>query len=510
MKRKSVLYSIISISALGIVAKVMGLLREGVVAAYFGTSSEMDVFGLLSGYATMLMAVIAGALATSFAPYYIKDLQQKGEKLAAERFSHTLNQYVLFSFSFFCLIWVASPWLTKVMCQHLVESDADIMLLYIRLLFATVITGGMSRLFVSALNGLRKYGWMQITQIFYSVLTIILTIAFGCKYGVGVLVAAFVLNSVVQVTVLWAVFFQKERKFSFVLGLEDSVTCESWKTIVPVFFGSEIYMLGLAIDRTIGLSLNMEGAAAALNYAGILFGLINMVVTSPIGTVFNTEMYRNYYKTEDRNVLYQDLAKIINHQAIILLPLGFFLFADNSYFISFVLKRGAFDDKSVAITSSAFCMYALSAPVFALRSVFTGVHIAMQDRMTPMWSGILFLIMNVTLSFSFSHILGITGITLGAFCAMIASFGFQYYSIIRKHECRQPLFTITYVKILFAAITAAGPIFFFTRMGMVASPYIRFFICAVAYCLIFMSILQATHCSEFLLLKQRINLKTKL
>ena len=117
MKRKSVIYSIISISALGIIAKVVGLFREGVVAAYFGTSAQMDVFGLLSGYATMLVAVIAGALAISFSPYYIKDIQQEGESWAADRFSHTLNQYIFFALVFcFYIIYIfimQYDWLTS-------------------------------------------------------------------------------------------------------------------------------------------------------------------------------------------------------------------------------------------------------------------------------------------------------------------------------------------------------------------------------------------------------------
>ena len=504
MKRKSVIYSIISISALGIIAKVVGLFREGVVAAYFGTSAQMDVFGLLSGYATMLVAVIAGALAISFSPYYIKDIQQEGESWAADRFSHTLNQYIFFALVFFALVWLVSPWLADLVCQNTSGADNETALLYIRVLFATVITGGMTRLFVSALNGLRKYGWMQITQILYSIIAIILTVAFGRKYGVGVLVAAFVFNSIVQVAILWIVFFHDGRKYSFALGLKDTVTRESWKAIIPVFLGTEIYMLGLAIDRTVGLSLKMDGSVAALNYAGMLFGLINMVVTGPIGTVFNTEMYRNYYKTENREVLFHDLGKIINHQSIILLPLGFFLFAATGDFITFVLKRGAFDDQSVLLTARAFCMYALSAPVYAFRSIFTGVHIAMHDRITPMWSGILFLFLNISISWFLSRVMGITGITLGAVCAMIASFGFQYFSIRKKYGCRQPLFTSTFVKILLAAIIAALPIFVFSRVQLVTSPYFRLLTSVAVFLVIYVAILQLSRCEEFDLVKQRV------
>lgn len=504
MKNKSVLYSIISISALGLVAKAMGLFREGVAAAYFGTSTQMDVFSLLSGYATMLMTVIAGSLAISFSPYYIGDIEQRGEAMAAKRFSYILNQYVFFSFTFFILIWFVSPWLSDIVCENTNGVDNETVLLYMRLLVATVITGGMTRLFVTALTGLRKYGWMQITQIIYSVLAIILTVFFGKYYGVGVLVVAFVLNSFVQVAVLWIVFYSDGRKYTFSLGIKDCASLESWKAIIPVFFGTEIYMLGLTIDRTIGLTLNMEGAAAALSYAGILYGLINMIVTYPIGTVFSTEMYRNFYKTENREVLFQDLARIVNHQAVIVLPLGVLLFATTNDFITFVLKRGAFDSHSTLMTAGAFCMYALSAPIYAFRTLFTNVHIAIHDRKTPMWSGVIYLVLNICLSWSLSQMIGITGVTLGALCAMIASFGYQYILIQKKHECHHKLFSITFVKILSASIIAGVPTLIFSRMQIILSPYIRFVICVIIFCILYAVILQLTHCGEFELLKQRL------
>lgn len=504
MKQRSVIYSIITISTLGLLAKVIGLLREGVVAAYFGTSTQMDVFSLLSGYATMLMTVIAGSLAISFSPYYISDIEQRGEAMAAKRFSYILNQYAVFSFVFYALIWIVSPWLSDIVCENTNGADNQTVLLYIRLLVATVITGGMTRLFVTALTGLRKYGWMQITQILYSVLAIILTVFFGEHYGVGVLVVAFVLNSIVQVAVLWIVFYRDGRKYTFSLGFIDCASFESWKAIIPVFFGTEIYMLGLTIDRTIGFTLNMDGAAAALSYAGILYGLINMIVTYPIATVFSTEMYRNFYKTENREVLFQDLARIVNHQAVIVLPLGVLLFATTSDFITFVLKRGAFDSHSTLMTASAFCMYALSAPIYAFRSLFTNVHIAIHDRKTPMWSGVIFLVLNICLSWSLSQMIGITGVTLGALFAMIASFGYQYILIQRKHECRCKLFSVTFVKILFASIIAGVPTLFFSRMHIVLSPYIRFVICLIVFCILYAITLQLTHCSEYILLKQRL------
>ena len=509
MKQKSVLYSIISISALGIVAKVLGLFREGVIAAYFGTSAQMDVFGLLTGYVTTIITILASSLAVSYSPYYIRNLQQRGEHYASQHFSHILNQFILVSAIGYFLLFTLSPIVADYICNNSTELEYDIVLLYTKIVFATLITGGMTRLFVSALNGLRKYGWMQITQIIYSVLAIVLVALLGTQFGIDVLIVAFVANSIIQIGILWRVYFQHERKYEIRPCFRDSETVDTWKAIIPIFFGTETYMLGLAIDRTIGIDLGVVGAVAALNYAGILYGLINMVVTSPINTVFCTEMYRNYYKTEDRKVLFHDLAKIINHQAFILIPLGAFLFVATEDFITLVLRRGAFDNQSVTMTASAFCFYALASPFYCFRGLLSGVHIAMHDRTTPMWSGIIFLVVNVSMSFLLSRFMGIKGITLGAFFAMLLSFIYQYLTIKKKHEYNGKFFSSTMIKIVSATLLATVSVYLFQRVNLHLTIYLSLPLYLCIFVSLYAGILYMTKCDELCLVTTKLFEKFK-
>lgn len=478
---RSVIASIATISFLGIVAKLFGLLREGVFAAYFGTSAEMDVFGLLTGYVTTLMAILGSSLASSYSPLYVRNLQQRGEATAAARFSHLVNQFLLFTVFGYVLVFFVAPIIAGYISKQTCGVAYSTVLLYTRLMFATVITGGTTRLFVTALNGLRKYGWMQLTQILYSVLAIAMTFVFGKTMGIGVAVAAYVVNSMVQLALLWFVFFHGERRYECRVEIRDEETCYAWKSIIPIFLGTETYMLGLTIDRTIGLSLGMVGIAAALNYAGTLYGMVNTVVTAPIQTVFCTEMYRKYYKTEQREVLYDDLGKIINHIAFIVIPIALFLTVTSTDFITVVLRRGAFDEHSVSLTAACFCFYALSTPFYAIRSLFTGVHIALNDRKTPMWGGVIFLVANILLSFGLSRVIGIAGITLGAFGGVVISMLYQYFSLKKNHGYDRRFFTSVFLGIVLASIIAAVVAYFIQFMTGGVSVYARFVISALVF-----------------------------
>lgn len=496
-KSKTVVFSIVSISFWGILAKLLGLLREGVFANYFGTSAEMDVFGLLGGYVTTIMSILASSLVGSYSPLYVRNLQQKGERVSAERFSHLLNQYAICSTIGYVLFFFAAPLLAGYLEKNVQGVPYTTILLYTRLLFFCIITGGMSRLIVCALTGLRKYGWMQITQVIYSVVTIILTILFVNTIGFNIIVYAFVVNSVLQFFILFVVFFQGERKYRPVVDFSDEETKVSWKGVVPIFLGTEIFMIGLTIDRTIGTTLGIVGAVAALNYAGTLYGMLVNIISAPIKTVFGTEMYRHYYKTENRNVLYEDLSKLIVHVAFVLIPIALGLFVFSNDFVSVVLKRGVFDEQSAALTSAAFCMYALATPVLSFRSSFSGVHIALNDRKTPMWSGVIFIIINIAMSWILSRCFGLIGITIGAFAALMVSFVYQVVSLRRRYGYDKKFFNPDFIKIFLAAVLTSVVLMIVSRVVTLNNLYLRFVVEIVLYAVIYLFLLHLLKCGEF-------------
>lgn len=496
-KTKTVVFSIVSISFWGMLAKLLGLLREGVFANYFGTSAEMDVFGLIGGYVTTMMSILASSLAGSYSPLYVRNLQQKGERVTAEKFSHLLNQYALFSTVGYILFFFAAPLLTAYLEKNIQGVPGATILLYTRLLFFCVITGGMTRLVVSALTGLRKYGWMQITQVIYSVITIILTILFVNTLGINIIVYAFVVNSVLQFFILFIVLFQGERRYRPVVDFADEETKVAWKGVVPIFLGTEIFMIGLTIDRTIGTTLGIVGAVAALNYAGTLYGMLVNIISAPIKTVFGTEMYRHYYKTENRDVLYEDLSKIIVHVGFIMIPIAVGLFVFSNDFVSVVLRRGAFDEHSAAMTSAAFCMYALATPILSFRGSFSGVHIALNDRKTPMWSGVIFIIINIAISWILSRCLGLIGITIGAFVALMVSFVYQVVSLRRRYGYDKKFFNPDFTKIIFAAILTSVVLVFALRLVALDNLYLRFAVEIGLYAVIYLFSLHLMKCGEF-------------
>lgn len=488
MQKKSVLYSILSVSFLGIVAKVLGLLREGVVAAYFGTSAQMDVFSLLSSLMTTILTITASSMAVSYLPVFIEDDTKFGADEASKRLSNLLNQYVVFSVLFYVLLFVLSPLIPLYIGNKVVGVSDETIVLYARLLFSTIVLSGMSRIQVAALSGLRRFGWMQITTALYSIISIILTVLLGKRYGVGVLVASYIINSVIQVVILHSVLFKGDYKYSFFLSFKDERCRSIWRSFIPVFLGTETYLLGLTIDRAIGLSLGQEGVSSALNYAGLLYGLINTIIGMPIVSVFYTELSSNFVESGMQK-LFSDIKKTVNEISLVLIPLAFFLSLSSLDFVTIVLKRGAFNEHSAQITAQAFILYALSSPLYAFRSLYARVFFVLKDQRAPLFSGILFIVFNLVVAILLAPRFGIIGITIGSFAAMLFSFLLLAVAIIKKHGYPYGIISPVVYKTIIASVISCSLVFLLAKFCFIQSIYLRFIVNSLLFFVSYFSLM---------------------
>lgn len=502
MKKDSVLFSIATISALGIVAKAIGLFRQGVTASYFGTTAEMDVFSFLSSITTTL-ATLSFAVSVTYSPMFIENYKTQGMPEAGKKLSNLLNQYAIFSFAFFILVFLLCPLMPNFVGESANKVDNDTIILYSRLLFSTVILLGMSRIQVSALSALRRYGWLQITTIIESIISIVLIYIFGKKYGVSILVAAFIANAVIQFFILQKALFSGEMKYRFYIDVHDPQISHAWKNFIPTFLGVGTYLMGLTIDRTISLWLGIEGAASAFNYAGLFYGLINTIITTPIVTVFYTEMSRTFVDVGIKG-LNESMNKTITNLIIILVPFAVLLFIESTDFITVILKRGKFDANSVEMTSQAFYFYALSTPILAIRGLLVRECIILKRNKLVMYNGIIFLSCNALFGYILSKYFGIVGISLGSFIGVLLSTVFMYFNVKSKCDFNYNFINRSVIKIVLSIIIAGIIIYSLNVVVTIDNTIIRFCTFSLIYCIIYLASLMVMKTPEAKMITDKI------
>lgn len=432
-KEHSVLYFIFTISGLSLLSKVFGLFREGIIAAYFGITAETDLYFFIYSIFTALIAISITPMAISYLPIFVSKRDKLGEQMAANHFTKLLQQFFVISFFIALIINVILCFVDTLSLGKAWQTENKDAIFYIRLFSLIFFLGGSIQIFSSVLNGIKQYGKFQIATILQNIVVIIFVLLFGKHLGVRTLALAVTVAYLLQFIYMSVELYGK-RGNKIVLSndiIHDKELSFVYKSIIPVAFGAEAYLVCLTIDKAIGKSLGIEGVVSALNYAGLLYGLVNTVIIMAVVTVYYTEFTSVNIKKGEKYVL-EMLNDAIVSISFILIPLVVFLSFNAEDFITVVLKRGKFTEQSVLFTAIPFAIYILNSPIYAIRSLIIRIFYVFGNVKIPMYNGIAYIFCSIVLGIVFSKIWGVLGITLAALLASVISCLFLFFVLKKR------------------------------------------------------------------------------
>ena len=97
MKEKTKAKTVLLLMVTNLLVKVFGLLREILIAKYYGTGMYTDAYIIANNIPTVLFAALGMSLATTFIPMYSK-IQVKDGKERADLFTIHLIEILIHRF----------------------------------------------------------------------------------------------------------------------------------------------------------------------------------------------------------------------------------------------------------------------------------------------------------------------------------------------------------------------------------------------------------------------------
>lgn len=410
--KKTITFSVLLITVLSILSKLLGFLRETVVAYYFGTTQEADIFFLVFGLFNFITAAVGISLGCAFLPVFLKIKNEKGAEkadLLAVRFSVQLlflmlPVIVILYFYSDCFAYLIAP-------SYSVQSLATVAY-YIQVLSVIAYFTVVSYVFFDVLNAYKKYGIRQLTGMLFSVISIVFLYFFAGSAGINALIYSVVVASVIQFVILVIVLFHDKRICVSLNIFSFSGMRETYLSIFPVLLGTGVWYFRNAIDRVIATGLD-AGSISALNYSGTLFSLINTLIIASIVTVFYTEFSQQYVDKKLENVS-KTLNNGIISLCVLLCPIMIISIIESEDIISILFLRGEFKQESVALTALTFSLYLIGTPFYAMRDILTRFCYSTDNRKIPVRNSLIAVVLNIPLSYMFSRYWGAGGITLAS------------------------------------------------------------------------------------------------
>ena len=427
--------SVISLAT--VASRILGFIRDILIAKLFGTASHAQAFVVAFRIPNLLRDLIGeGATNSAVVPVFSEYLVQHKREEFWRLFSVVLNLFLIFSAVITILGIVFTPLIVRIIAPGFTHEPAKLLLTIklTRIMFPYLILIGLTAYSMGVLFTFKSFFTpafspclLNIAMIFAALIAStrmqepIIGLAIGVVVG-GILQLAF------QIPPLYkkGMVIMKVRDFSHP-GVK-----KIGKLLLPRVFGSAVYQLNLVVDTVCASLANIvgEGAVAAIYYA-------NRVIQFPLG-VFGIALasvilptMSGYAASNDLEKLKTTLSFSLRSIFLVMFPCTVILIVLSNPIIRLLFQRGEFSSYSTRITAWALLFYTLGLFAYSGVKILVSSFYSLQDTVTPVKVATISLAVNAALNLILMWPLKVGGIALASAISAMVNY-FMLYSLLEK------------------------------------------------------------------------------
>jgi putative peptidoglycan lipid II flippase len=368
------------------ISRLLGLVREILMARFFGTSLARSAFDIAFRIPNLFRAILGeGALNAAFVPLFTEALEKEGEegahKLAASIFTLVGSILLLIVGVGTLILLTLSSFDLGGKCNAVV-SLACVTLPYVFFICLAALCMGVfhsrGKFWVPAASqGLLNIVWIAVLcgMFFFPIL--------GSTPSQRIYAVAWSIIVAGAAQLAFQSFFLRRQGFNPRLSFDwaDDRVKRFRRLMLPVVLGSGVTQLNVFVSSILALSIG-EWAPAALGYADRLIYLPVGMFATALGSVLLPTFSRQ--AANDRK---DDLIKMLNgairNICIVMTPVAAVTLALALPIVTLVFRAGEFDEHSAMLTSRALLAYVPGFIVFGIYKVVVPAFYGMQDTKTP-------------------------------------------------------------------------------------------------------------------------------
>lgn len=431
------------ISAMTLVSRILGLVRDMIVARYFPVDGATDAFFVAFKIPNLLRRFFAeGAFSLAFVPV----LAEYRETRSREDLKNLID-YVAGMLGFILLIitligMIAAPILVYVFAPGFTKqagAQPELAAEMLRITFPYILFISLAGLAGGILNTFQKFAVPAFTPSLLNVIMIIATVWVAPHFETPILALA------------WGVFFSGLAQFLFQvpslirLGLMPKFKLkqahEGVKRVIglmlPAIFGSSVAQINLVIN-TIIASFLVVGSISWLYYSDRFIEFPLAIIGVALGTVILPKLSGDHARA-DNSEFKKTLDWALRLALVVSIPSTLGLILLSEPILSAVMMHGKFQWSDVQMSAMSLMTYSLGLPAFILVKVLAPGFYSRQDTKTPVKIGVISVFANMALNviivipWYFSGFIGAhAGLSLATALAGYVNAGMLFFTLKRQ------------------------------------------------------------------------------
>ena len=382
-----------------IISRILGYLRDILIAIFLGTSSIADAFFVAFRIPNTFRRLFAeGTFNAAFVPSYTSELS-KG-KSRSKKFGDQIFNLLFLGLLFFILIVeIFMPAFVGLIAPGFVDDAQKIELAInlTRIMFPFLMFVCLASFFSAILNSHNKFAAASAAPIILNIILIGILL-FGRSLGDEIV---FYLSYGVSIAGLLQLIFlyQFVKKFysvelNFKIKITNTVKI-FFKKLLPSIFSSGVTQINILVGTIIASF--QASAVSYLYYADRIYQINLAIAGIAIGVVILPQLSK-YVQSKKKEKITLIQNKALELSMFLSLPATIALLVGSEEITSALFGYGSFDMESVANSAKALYFFSLGLPAFALIKVFSSFFFANHDTKTPFYISLISVILNIFIS----------------------------------------------------------------------------------------------------------------
>jgi putative peptidoglycan lipid II flippase len=403
-----------------LLSRVIGYVREMVLASQVGVSAEMDAYRAAFQLPDLLNHLLAGgALSIAFIPVYTRLRERRGEAAAERLFATVLGTLGFLAVAFTAALWI---WAEPLVVLQFGGFDPEIQALTVRLTRIVLpaqiffITGGILR---GALMAHGRFGAQAAAPLVYNASIIAGGLLFGTRMGVEGFAWGALAGAAAGPFLIALVHALRTFRVRLRIAPADGQFLAYLVVALPLMIGVSLLTVDEWYERWFGDELG-AGVIASLGYARQLM-LAPVAVVGQALAAAALPTLSHLWSAGRREELERTLLRVLQVGLALALLCGAGVLAVADPLVEALYHRGAFTAENVTVVVRLLQILCLAVPAWVTQQIAARAFYARGDTWRPMILGTAIAILAVPLYLWLGRRFGAAGLAAAGVIAMSAN-----------------------------------------------------------------------------------------
>ncbi|HEX7284270.1 MAG TPA: murein biosynthesis integral membrane protein MurJ, partial [Vicinamibacterales bacterium] len=403
-----------------ITSRVLGLVRDQVLAFYFGAGDANDAYRVASRIPNLVRDLFAeGAMSAAFVPTFTRELTLNGRERAWQLASSVINALLIVTGIVVIAGVIFAEPLVRLYASDFAEVPGKLELtIYLtRISFPFLTLVAVAAALMGMLNSLGHFFIPALSPAMFNVAVIVMSVtliplapAMGIA-PITIVAIATLVGGIGQLAIQWPPLKREGFRYRAMLNLKD----EGLHRVLLLMGPGTIGMAATQINVFVNTVLATSQGTGAVSWLDFAFRLMYL----PIG-LFGVSIATAATPVISRMVANQEFARI---RSTLANALGLMMFLNVPAtvglivlarpIVAVIFERGEFTPADTAATAAALQFYAIGLVGYSIVRIISPTFYALQRSRVPVMVSAGSVLVNVALNLALVRMMGYRGLALG-------------------------------------------------------------------------------------------------